>query len=94
MTTKEKAAQAANRAAPSTAFDGVIVSELPKNSREVYRIIQREFKGYRLVDDRVRYDDRMSGELHPGKAGVTLKVEDPPGIVAALASLIDRGGET
>jgi hypothetical protein len=90
MSTKEKAAQAANRAAQSTAFAGEIIAEIPKNSREVYRVVRRDFKGYPLVDVRVWFDDATTGELRPGK-GVSLKLESLPEIVAALSGLIEGG---
>ncbi|MEF8753335.1 MAG: transcriptional coactivator p15/PC4 family protein [Accumulibacter sp.] len=90
MTPKEKAATGANQAASSSAFDGDIVAEIPKNSREVYRIVRRDFKGYPLVDVRVWFDDATTGELRPGK-GLSIKLESLPEIVAALSSLIERG---
>lgn len=91
MNAQEKAAPAGTGTASRTAFSGHIVAEIPKNSREVYRIIRRDFKGYHLVDVRVWYDDRMTGELRPGKAGISFKVEDLPELVAVLESLIDWG---
>jgi len=90
MNTKEKAAPGANRAASSSAFDGEIVAEIPKNSREVYRIVRRDFKGYRLVDVRVWFDDATTGDLRPGK-GVSIKVEVLPEIASALSGLIEGG---
>jgi len=88
MATKEKAARFAPGAASSSAFDGEIIAEIPKNSREVYRITRRDFKGFPLVDVRVWFDDATSGELQPGK-GVSLKAEVLPEIVAALSGLIE-----
>ncbi len=79
----------ANRAASSSAFDGEIVAEIPKNSREVYRIARRDFKGLPLVDVRVWFDDAAAGELRPGR-GVIIKLEVLPEIVAALSSLIEE----
>jgi hypothetical protein len=90
MSTKEKATQVANRAASSAAFDGEIIAEIPKNSREVYRVGRRDFKGFPLVDIRVWFDDATTGELRPGK-GVSIKLESLPAIVAALSGLIEGG---
>jgi hypothetical protein len=45
MAINEKAAQGANRAVSGSAFDDVIIAEIPKNSREVYRVVRRDFKG-------------------------------------------------
>ncbi len=90
MTTDKKAAPGANRAASSSAFDGEIVAEIPKNSREVHRVVRRTFNRHRLIDVRVWFADFTTGELRPGK-GVSIKLESLPEIVAALAGLIERG---
>ncbi|MEF8755088.1 MAG: hypothetical protein V5B60_14360 [Accumulibacter sp.] len=90
MTLKEKAAPGANRAASSSAFDGEIVAEIPKNSREVSRIVLRDFKGFPLVDVRPWFDEAATGELGPGKA-LSIKLESLPGIVAVLSGLIEEG---
>jgi hypothetical protein len=90
MAINEKAAQGANRAASGSAFDDVIITEIPKNSREVYRVVRRDFKGYPLVDVRIWFDDATTGELRPGK-GVSIKLEVLPEIVAALSGLIEGG---
>jgi hypothetical protein len=88
MTTNKKAAPGANRAASGSAFDGDILAEIPKNSRQVYRIVRHRFKGYPLVDVRVWFADDATGELRPGR-GVSLKLEVLPEIVAALSGLIE-----
>lgn len=90
MTPKEKAAPGANRAASSSAFDGDIVAEIPKNSREVYRIERRDFKGFPLVDVRIWFDDAATCELRPDK-GLSIKLESLPEIVAARSGLIEEG---
>ena len=90
MSTKEKAAPEGTGTAQSTAFAGEIIAEIPKNSREVYRVGRRDFKGFPLVDIRVWFDDATTGELRPGK-GVSIKLESLPAIVAALSGLIEGG---
>ena len=89
MTAKQKTPLAGG--ADGTAFDGKIIAEIPKNQREVYRVVARTFKGYRLVDIRVWFDDPDTGELRPGK-GVSIKLETLPEIVKALAGLMEGGG--
>ncbi len=72
------------RTAPAGRWDdGILVAEIEKNSREVYRVTRRTFKSYRLVDVRVWYDDPDTGEPRPGK-GVAIKAELLPQIIAAL----------
>ncbi len=90
MTTNKKPAPGGTGTGSRTAFDGEIVAEIRKNSREVYRIERRTFKGYPLVDIRVWCDDAATGELRPGK-GVSIKLEVLPEIVAALSGLIEGG---
>ncbi|MBK7674396.1 MAG: transcriptional coactivator p15/PC4 family protein [Candidatus Accumulibacter sp.] len=90
MAINEKAAPVAGRAASGRTFDDVIIAEIPKNSREVYRITRRDFKGYPLVDVRIWFDDATTDELRPGK-GVSIKLEALPEIVAALSGLIEGG---
>ena len=88
MTTQEKAAPGADRAASSSTFDGEIIAEIPKNSRDVSRVVRRDFKGFPLVDVRVWFDDATTGELRQRK-GVSIKLEVLPEIVAGLSSLIE-----
>ena len=88
MTTKKKTAPEGTGTAQCTAFAGEIIAEIPKNSREVYRVGRRDFKGFPLVDIRVWFDDATTGELRPGK-GVSIKLESLPAIVAALSGLIE-----
>jgi hypothetical protein len=88
MTAQQKTPLAGG--AGNTAFDGEIVAEVPKNRREVYRVMARTFKGYRLADIRVWFDDPDTGELRPGK-GVSIKADALPAIVEALAGLVKGG---
>jgi hypothetical protein len=90
MTTDKKPATAGTEAGSRTAFDGDILAEIAKNSRQVYRNVRHSFKGYPLVDIRVWLADDTTGELRPGK-GVSIKLEVLPEIVAALSGLIDGG---
>jgi hypothetical protein len=86
MTAQQKTPLAGG--AGSAAFDGEVITEVPKNQREVYRVMARTFKGYRLADIRVWFDDPDIGELRPGK-GVSIKVDALPAIVEALAGLVE-----
>lgn len=91
MTTTQKSRPAGTGTASSNAFDGEIVAEIPKNSRECYRVVRRVYKGYPLVDIRVWFDDATTGELRPSGKGVTIKLEVLPEIVAALSGLVEGG---
>ena len=80
-------AGAAIRHFQGTSAGDEIVCEIPKNGREVYRVMRRTFKGHKLVDVRVWFDDADTGERRPGK-GVSIKAEALPEIVEVLSSLI------
>jgi hypothetical protein len=88
MTAQQKTPLAGG--AGNTAFDGEIIAEIPKNQREVYRVIARTYKGYRLADVRVWFYDPDTGELRPGK-GVSIKAEALPDIIKALSGLAEAG---
>jgi len=83
-------AGAAIRHFTGTSSGDEIIAEIPKNQREVYRVVRRSFKGYKLVDVRVWFDDSETGDLRPGK-GVSIKAELLPDVVKALAGLIEGG---
>lgn len=83
-------AGAAIRHFTGTSSSGEIIAEIRKNQREVYRIMRRTFRGHKLVDVRVWFDDADTGERRPGK-GVSIKAEALPEIVKVLAGLIEGG---
>ena len=93
MIEKEKPTTAGTGVGSRTAFDGEIVAEIQKNSRQVYRVTRHSFKGYPLVDIRVWFADATTGELRPGK-GLSLKLEVLPEIVTTLAAIIEVEGCT
>ena len=83
-------AGAAIRHFTGTSSGDEIIAEIAKNQREVYRVVRRSFKGYKLVDVRVWFDDAATGERRPGR-GVSLKLEILPEIVKVLTGLIEGG---
>lgn len=60
-----------------------IIATLPKNSNERLQVTLTEFHGHRLASARVFYD-AGGGEWRPGKAGLNIRVEQLPGLIAAL----------
>lgn len=59
------------------------IATIPKNSREELRVSLTEFKGYNLASLRVWFqaDD---GSMRPGKAGLVIRIERLPDLIAAL----------
>ena len=90
MSDNKKASSADTGTASRTTFGDEIIAEIPKNRREVYRIVRNTYKGHRLIDVRVWYDEPETGELRPGK-GVSIKVEALPEIIVVLHSEMMRG---
>lgn len=61
-----------------------LIGEIAKNRRDTVRVTLRTFKGYKLLDIRVWYEDRHSGELKPGPKGISLKAELLPELIELL----------
>ena len=67
----------------------VVVAEWPRNSREVIRVSLSEYEGRRIVDVRVWYADR-TGDMKPGRAGLTLGIAHLEKLADALAGAVVR----
>ena len=39
-----------------------LITQIKKNSNEVYRISEKEYEGYRFIDVRIYYQDRKTQE--------------------------------
>ena len=66
----------------------IVVSEWPRNNREVLRVRLSEYKGTPIVCIRAWYRN-ADGELAPGRDGLTLATRHLP----ALAAAINRAAE-
>ena len=68
-----------------------VIAQIPKNSREEYRVTSETFKGTPLVHFRVWYlaDD---GEFAPSHKGVAIHPDQLPEIIAALQLASDQKG--
>ena len=44
-----------------------LITQIKKNSSEVYRIFEKEYEGYKFIDVRIYYMDKNSGEYKPTK---------------------------
>jgi hypothetical protein len=72
-----------------------IISQVPKNAREVLFLSLSEFKGHRLIDLRVHVPGDQEGEWVPTRKGVSLAVGLYPEFKKALGqlekALLDQG---
>jgi hypothetical protein len=68
-----------------------LLAEMAKNRGEVLRIQDTQYRGHRLVDLRVHYEDR-EGCIHPTRKGLTLGREhfaEFAGLVQAAAAKLE-----
>ena len=70
----------------STAFP-IVISEWPRNKREVIRIALNEYQGRKIIDCRVWWwgDD---GALKPGRSGLTLAVKHLQALADSLGKAL------
>ena len=62
-----------------------IIAQLPKNAVETIRVSLDTFQGKPVADVRVFTEYKATGELGPTKKGVTIRAEQLPELVRALA---------
>lgn len=62
-----------------------IIAELPKNAVETVRVSLDTFQGKPVADVRVFAEYRSTGQVGPTKKGVTIRAEQLPELVRALA---------
>lgn len=60
----------------------VLVAEIPKNSRESYRVRLGEFKGHRFVDVRIWFGE--ADQRKPSGKGVAIRPDALPAVISAL----------
>jgi Transcriptional Coactivator p15 (PC4) len=65
----------------------VTITEWRRNARETVRVRLDEFNGCQTIDCRVWYRS-PSGELRPGRAGLTLSVAHLQALADALAAAL------
>lgn len=61
----------------------MLIAEIPKNSLERIRVSIDEYKGHKLIDCRVHYQDGQ-GEWRPTKKGIALNAETILEVIEAL----------
>jgi hypothetical protein len=64
-----------------------VISQIPKNAREVVIISLSEFKGRRLIDIRVHVPGEQEGDFVPTRKGVSMSVSLYPAFKQGLAQL-------
>ena len=67
------------------------IATIPKNAREEIRVEVQDFKGHRLLNIRVWYDDG-AGEYRPGKQGIALRLDRLSDLCSALEKAAELEG--
>jgi hypothetical protein len=69
----------------------IVVSEWPRNSREVLRVRLSEFKGQPVVCIRAWFP-KADGGLAPGRDGLTVSVRHLPALAEAINRALELSG--
>ena len=59
-----------------------VIAQIPKNSREVIRVVRDQYEGHELVHVRIWYSD--GDELKPTKKGLAFRLGQLPQVIEAL----------
>ena len=68
------------------------MKEIRKNKSEVIRIQSKEYEGHKLIDLRVWYEDKETGEYKPTKKGISLMPDKVPGVIEGILKAMDVMG--
>jgi len=63
--------------------------EIKKNSKEVIRISQSEYKGHSFIDLRIFFEDG-NGEYHPTKKGISFNPAIAKELVEGILDVVEK----
>ena len=69
---------------------GEKMKEIQKNSQEIIRIENKEFKGNKFLDVRVYYKDRDTEEYKPTKKGISFNHRIAKEVIEALLEEMEQ----
>ena len=69
-----------------------IITQIKKNSNEVYRIYEKEYEGYRFIDVRIYYMDKETGEYKPTRKGISLMPNNVPEVIEGILKAMEQMG--
>ena len=61
-----------------------LITQIKKNSNEVYRIYEKEYEGYRFIDVRIYYQDRKTQEWKPTQKGISIMPNNAGQIIEGI----------
>jgi len=71
-----------------------IITQIKKNSNEVYRISEKEYEGYRFIDVRIYYQDRKTQEWKPTTKGISIMPNNAGQIIEGIIKAMEVMGFT
>ena len=71
-----------------------LITQIKKNSTEVYRIYEKEYEGYRFIDVRIYYMDKETGEYKPTRKGISLMPNNVPEVIEGILKAMEVMGFT
>jgi len=71
-----------------------LITQIKKNSSEVYRIYEKEYEGYRFIDVRIYYQDRKTQEWKPTTKGISIMPDKVGDIVNGILKAMEVMGFT
>ena len=69
-----------------------LITQIKKNSSEVYRIYEKEYEGYKFIDVRIYYMDKQSGQYKPTKKGIALMPNNVPDVIEGILQAMEQMG--
>ena len=71
-----------------------LITQIKKNSNEVYRIFEKEYEGYRFIDVRIYYQDRKTQEWKPTQKGISIMPNNAGQIIEGIIKAMEVMGFT
>jgi len=69
-----------------------IITQIKKNSSEVYRIFEKEYEGYKFIDVRIYYQDRKTQEWKPTQKGISIMPDKVGDIIEGIIKAMEVMG--
>jgi len=69
-----------------------LITQIKKNSNEVYRIYEKEYEGYRFIDVRIYYQDRKTQEWKPTQKGISIMPNNAGQIIEGILKAMEQMG--
>tara|TARA_Y100001937_G_scaffold1327_1_gene1719 strand:+ start:596 stop:895 length:300 start_codon:yes stop_codon:yes gene_type:complete len=71
-----------------------LITQIKKNSSEVYRVYEKEYEGYRFIDVRIYYQDRKTQEWKPTTKGISIMPNNAEEIINGIIKAMEVMGFT